>query len=510
MSKHYNYDRFTALDNSFLVYEDTDPNTPMHVASIALFDAGPLRRRDGGIDIDRIVQHIAARLHKIPRYRQRLAYIPIESRPVWVDDERFNLAYHVRHTALPKPGDIRQLKRMAARVMEQRLDRGKPLWETWIVEGIEGDRLAMISKTHHCMIDGVSGSDLLAVLLDPTPATPNEEPVKWVPRPLPSGVTLLRNEIVERVQMPARVLGRLLREPLTVVGEVSDGMAALGETIRNSMAAASDSPFNQPLGPHRRFDWTSVSFADIKRIRQRLGGAVNDVVLATVAGAVRGFLEQRTIDVSELAFKVFCPVSTRADDERGKLGNRVAGWTVPLPIAERDTEKRYATIVATTSALKKSGQARGAELVMEVVEWTGATVLALGARLASQTHPVNMVCTNVPGPPQPLYLLGARMLEVYPMVPLGMNMTLGIALFSNAGKLFWGFNADWDLIPDLHDFVAAIEGSFAELLNPATTEAQPQKTAAVEVPPPGRPQKRGSPRPPRRSRERRGTAGATA
>lgn len=500
MSTHYNYERFTALDNSFLVYEDVDPNTPMHVASIALFDAAPLRRRDGGIDIDRIMQHIAARLHRIPRYRQRLGYIPVEARPVWVDDERFNLVYHVRHTALPKPGAIRQLKRMAARVMEQRLDRGKPLWETWIVEGIEGDRIAMISKTHHCMIDGVSGSDLLSVLLDPTPQTPREEPVKWVPRPLPSGATLLRNEIIERAQVPARLLGRFLREPLAFVGEVSDSISALGETIRNSMAAASDSPFNRPLGPHRRFDWTTVTFADLKRIRQRLGGSLNDVVLATVAGAVRRFLEQRTIDVSDLTFKVFCPVSTRGDEERGKLGNRVAGWTVPLPIGERDAEKRYATIVETTTALKKSGQARGAELVMEVAEWTGTTVLALGARLASQTHPVNMVCTNVPGPPQPLYLLGARMVEVYPMVPLGMNMTLGIALFSNAGKLFWGFNADWDLIPDLHDFVAAIEESFGELLGPAAASAQPETTTPVASAatkgrrkgPPARPKRRPS------------------
>jgi len=171
---------------------------------------------------------------------------------------------------------------------------------------------------------------------------------------------------------------------------------------------------------------------------------------------------------------VFCPVSTRNTEERGKFGNRVAGWTVPLPISEEGPEKRFAQIVETTNALKKSNQARGAELFMEVAEWTGTTVLAIGARLASQTHPVNMVCTNVPGPPNPLYLLGARMTEAYPMVPLGLNMTLGIALFSNAGKLFWGFNADWDLIPDLHDFVTAIETSFAELLGPMAVEAEPE------------------------------------
>jgi len=510
MSTHYNYERLTALDNSFLVYEDTDPHTPMHVASIAIFDAKPLLRRDGGIDIERIMHQIAARLHKIPRYRQRLAFIPIEARPVWVDDERFNLQYHVRHTSLPKPGGIRQLKRMAARVMEQRLDRGKPLWETWIVEGIEGDRIALISKTHHCMIDGVSGSDLFTVLFDPTPETPHEEPVKWVPRPLPSGVTLLRNEIIERAQGPAQALRRFLREPLSFVADVSDGVRALSETIFDSMEAASDSPFNQPVGPHRRFDWTEVTFADIKRIRQRLGGSLNDVVLATVAGAVRRFLLQRTIDVTDMRFKVFCPVSTRNSEERGKFGNRVAGWTVPLPVTEPDPEKRFAKIVETTSALKKSNTARGAELFMEVAEWTGTTVLAIGARLASQTHPVNMVCTNVPGPPQTLYLLGARMLEAYPMVPLGMNMTLGIALFSNAGRLFWGFNADWDLIPDLHDFVAAIETSFAELLGPVEVEVQPEQREPAEKPKAKRRKKRADSRDGTPARARGNGSAATA
>lgn len=476
MAGHYNYTRLTALDNSFLVLEDADRHTPMHVASVALFEAGPLRRPDGGIDFERIVGHIAARLHRIPRYRQRLAYIPIEARPVWVDDERFNLLYHVRHTALPKPGAIRQLKRMAARVMEQRLDRGKPLWETWIVEGVEGDLLAMISKVHHCMIDGVSGSDLLTVLLDPTPETPDEEPVKWVPRPVPDGATLLRDELLERVQVPVRAVSRFLEDPVAFLGEVRDNLRAIRDTARGAMEPASDTPFNQPVGPHRRFDWTQVAIADIRRIRERLGGSLNDVVLATVAGAVRRFLQQRSIDVDDLRFKVFCPVSTRSEDERGKLGNRVAGWVVPLPIAERDPEKRYAEIVATTSQLKQSGQARGSELFMEVAEWTGSTVLAVGARLAARAHPVNMVVTNVPGPRHPLYLLGARMVEAYPMVPLGLNMTLGIALFSNVDRLFWGFNADWDLIPDLHDFVTAVETSFAELLGPpgvATTAPQP-------------------------------------
>jgi diacylglycerol O-acyltransferase len=460
---HYKYERLTALDSSFLVFEEANHNTPMHVASVAIFEGAPLAHPGGGIDIERISAHIASRLHRIPRYRERIAYIPIEAHPVWVDDARFNLNYHVRHTCLPKPGDERQLKRLAARVMSQHLDRGKPLWETWIVDGLQGDRVAMISKVHHCMVDGISGVDLLTVVLGTEAETTVADAPRWIPRPVPTRAELVRDELIERLAAPLNLVSRALRQPLATLAEARNGLAAISDLASSGMHLASDTPFNQPIGPHRRFDWSSMDIAAIKAIRERLGGTLNDVVLATVAGAVRRFLERRSLAVNDLEFRVFVPVSTRSAQERGTLGNRVAGWIVDLPIGEPHPVKRIAKIQQATAALKKSNQARGAEILMEMADWTPSTVLGLAMRLGTRAQPANMVVTNVPGPPTPLYLLGARMLEAYPMVPLAMNMALGIALFSNAGRLFWGFHADWDVIPDLHDFVQAIEASFAEL-----------------------------------------------
>jgi WS/DGAT/MGAT family acyltransferase len=460
---HYSYERLSALDNSFLVFEDANQNTPMHVASVAIFEREPLANAAGGIDIDRITAHIASRLHRIPRYRERLAYIPVEGHPVWVDDDCFNLHYHVRHTALPHPGGERQLKRLCARVMSQQLDRGKPLWEAWIVEGLQRDRVAMICKAHHCMIDGVSGVDLLSVLLDDKAETRPEESPPWIPRPMPSRRVLLRDEAVERLRAPSALVSRFLRQPRRVLNEVGSGLNALAETARTSFHFASDTPLNQPVGPHRRFDWTTTDMAAIQEVRRRCGGTLNDVVLAAVTGGVRDFLKRRRVPLRHMDFRVFVPVSVRTKDERGRLGNRVAGWVVDLPVAERDPAKRFAALQQRTASLKQSNQARGIEILTGVAEWTGTTLLTLATRLASQATPANMVVTNVPGPPTPLYLLGARMLEAYPMVPLAMNMGLGVALLSNAGKLFWGFNADWDVIPDLHDFVLAIKGSVAEL-----------------------------------------------
>jgi WS/DGAT/MGAT family acyltransferase len=477
---HYNYERLTALDNSFLVMESAD--TPTHVASVALFDSGPLRRRDGGIDFDRIASHLASRLHKIPRYREKLAYVPIEGHPVWVDDTRFNLNYHLRHTALPPPGDMRQLKRLCARIMSQQLDRGKPLWETWIVEGAPGGDVAMISKVHHCMVDGVSGADLLAALLSERPDVAIAEPVRWIPRPAPAPMDLLRDELVERIRAPFAFGTRFLRQPRAVMSEIRTGVEALADALGSGFHAASETPFNQPIGPHRRFDWTSTDIATIRAIRQRLGGSLNDVVLATVAGAVRRFFERRGVNPAEIDFRVFVPVSMRTQEHRGTLGNHVAAWIVDLPIAEHDPVRRLRSIAETTAQMKQSKVARGTEILTELTEWTGATVIGLAMRLAERALPFNLVVTNVPGPPQPLYLLGARMKEVYPMVPLTLNQGLGIALFSHAGRLFWGFNADWEVVPDLHDFVIAIDAAFAELAAAgcpaepvATTRRAPRK-----------------------------------
>jgi WS/DGAT/MGAT family acyltransferase len=467
------YDRLSAQDRSFLDLEG--PTTHMHVAGAFLFEKGSLATPSGGVDVDAIRDYVASRLHRIPRYRQRIAWIPIENHPVWVDDDRFNIHYHVRHTALPAPGDERQLKRFCGRVLSQQLDRGKPLWEIWVVEGLEHDRFALVTKTHHCMVDGVSGVDLLAVLLSPTPEKEHDPAPGWYPNPVPGAGELLRDAMLRRLGMPLALAGatvRALRDPAAALAGARDAFGGLGQALTSALSPAADTPLNRPIGPHRRFDWVGFDIAAVKRVKDRLGGTVNDVVLATVAGAVSRYLEQRGVPRSrqrELDFRAFCPVSVRADHERGTLGNRVSSIAA-LPIAEGDPRERLARVREITSSLKQSKQALGAEVLTSVSEWTAPTLAALAARLAFRNRLSNLVVTNVPGPQIPLYLLGARMIETYPMVPLFESQGLGIALFSYAGGLYWGFNADWDQFPDLHDFVVAIDQSFCELSEAAEAE----------------------------------------
>ena len=465
------YERLTALDRFFVDIESY--NTHMHVAAVMLFESAPLANTDGGIDVERIRSYIASRLHLIPRYRQKLAHVPVTGQPVWVDDDRLNLHYHVRHTALPKPGDLRQLKRLAARIMSQKLDRGKPLWEVWFVEGLENGSCAMISKTHHCMIDGVSGVDLMTVLLSIEPEPSVHDVPAWSPRPAPGAVRLIGDELLRRATQPldlVRAGSGVLGDPSAACERLSDAVAGLQQTLGAGFGGASPTPLNRTIGGHRRFDWLTLDLDDVKAVKRALGGTVNDVVLATVAGAVARFLEFRGISPKqqrELDFRVFCPVSVRDPAERGTLGNRISGMIASLPIGDADARARLSRVREITEQLKSSRQALGAEVLAAVSEWTLPTLLTLAARLSTRSRAYNLVVTNVPGPQLPLYLLGARMIAPFPLVPLFNNQALGIALFSYDGRLCWGFNADWDLVPDLHDFVAAVSDSFDELCRAA-------------------------------------------
>ncbi len=456
------YERLSALDNFFLVVESA--TTPMHVGSTALFEAGSLALPGGGIDGECIRQYVASRLDRIPRYRQRLARIPLEQRTVWVDDPHFDLDYHVRHTCLPKPGNDAQLKQLSALIQAQQLDLTRPLWETWVIEGLQGGRFALIFKVHHCMIDGVSGADLLSVLLSPTPERRIERPKRWRPRPTPSGAELLRDEILHRVEGPVSLAARIARQPLAVASEIGDAVGAVAETLGSTLRSASATPLNRVIGAHRRFEWAAMDLGTIKRLKDAVGGTVNDIVLTTVAGGVRTYLRRHGVSVEDLDFRAFVPVSTRSADEHGTMGNRVAGWIVNLPLGERDALKRLRHVRDTTLRLKRSNHARGAEVFTEIAEWTSPSLLGMAIRLGSQAAlPFNLVVTNVPGPPIPLYLLGSRLQAVYPMVPLFVNLGLGIALFSNAGTLFWGFNADRDVVPDLEVFVDGLHAAFEQL-----------------------------------------------
>jgi WS/DGAT/MGAT family acyltransferase len=460
----YAYDRLTALDNSFLVLEQ--PNAYMHVASTQVFDAGALRLPDGGIDARAFKRLVAASLHLIPRYRQKLQNIPFENHPVWVDDDQFNLDYHIRHTSLPRPGSEEQLKTLSARIMQQHLDRSRPLWEIWLVEGLEDNRFALISKVHHCMIDGVSGVDLMKILLSLTPDQLVPDAPAYIPRPAPSAFELWRHELLRRLSLPlqaVRDVRQMLDEAQDARRELMVRGRAIAQTLGASFRRPSETPINQPIGPHRRFDWWALPLGDVKAIRKSLGGSLNDVVLTVVAGGVRRFLQQRRVDPAAGSFRVMTPVSVRTEGERGDLGNRVSAWFLDLPIGEPDPRKQLATLSATTTELKESKRAVGAAVLTQAAEWTPSTLLSLGARNITRLLPFNLVVTNVPGPQVPMYTLGATLLEIYPHVPLMDHLGLGIALMSYDGRLFWGFNADYDLVPDLSAFVQAIRDAFEEL-----------------------------------------------
>ena len=459
------YDRLTALDTSFLDVESHGVH--MHVGSVGLLDAGPLLGSDGALDFDAILELVGAGLRRAPRFRQRLAYAPLTGDPVWVDDEHFNLVYHVRHTALPLPGDERRLKRLVGRLMSQKLDRAKPLWELWFVEGLEMDRLAVISKVHHCLIDGISGVDLLAAFMGRDPEYRVEAgEQRWIPRPAPGPLRLLADQARRRASVPWRAagaLGRALGEPRKTLENVSRAASGFTEVMGRAARSASPTPFNVPIGPHRRFDWTHFDLDVVREVRTKLGGTVNDVVLACVAGASRRFLGHRGVSLDDIDFRAFVPVSTRREEERGKLGNRVSMLVASLPVDEPDPRKRLEAVIEETRKIKRSGQVEGSEALEELSDWTSTALLTGITRLAGSRRASNLVVTNVPGPQFPVFLNGARLLESYPLVPLYENNALGIALFGYDGRIFWGFNADWDALPDLHDFVTAIDHEFETL-----------------------------------------------
>ena len=467
------YERLSALDATFLEVEDH--NAHMHVGGVSLFDAQPLARPDGGLDIDRIWRLVAVAVQRFPRYRQRLAIIPVFGHPAWVDDAKFNLNYHVRHVSLPKPGEERQLKRLTGRIMSQQLDRGKPLWELWVVEGVEGNRVALITKAHHCMIDGVGSVELTGAFMRATPDLRRAlgEPPRWIPRPVPSPLGLLLGELQRRAAEPLAVLGaarRALSDPRASVHALREAVLGVGEAISAGMRPASPTPLNGEIGPHRRFDWLETDLQVVKEIKARLGGTVNDVVLAVVSGALGRFLQGRGEPVADLDFRAMIPVNVRTERDRESLGNRISMMVARLPLEERDPRRRLQRVIELTGTLKRSKQALGVQTLEEISDWTLTTLFAGFARLSALSRPYNVVVTNVPGPQFPTYLLGAETRAVYPLVPLNRNQALGIALFSYNGMLFWGFNADWDAVPDLHDLVDATRKEF-ELLRDAATPA---------------------------------------
>ncbi len=456
-------DRLTGLDSSFLHLERD--GTHMHVASTTLFE-GPappyLEFRD----------HIESRLNLVPRFRQKLRFVPFgQGRPVWVDDPHLNLAYHVRHTSLPEPGSEQQLRVLAARIFSQQLDRSKPLWELWLVEGLKGGRFAIIGKTHHCMVDGVSGVDITTVLFDhdKEPADPPRPPERWIPEPEPSGAQLLSEALVHRAIHPREItrgLRRVLRGPRRAVRKATESVAAAGSFAWTGIAAPR-SPFNFEVGPHRRFAWVRASLADMKHVKNELGGTVNDVILAAVAGALGRYMRARGHATVGLELRAMVPVSVRSAEEHGALGNRVTTMMAPLPVWCEDPVRRMQLIRQSMGDLKQSKQALGATLLTQLADFAPPTVAGQAARLQARQRFFNLVVTNIPGPQFPLYLMGRRMARVFPMVPLAKNQGVCIGVMSYDGQVNFGLIGDYDGMPDLQDLAKDLEASIGELIEAA-------------------------------------------
>jgi diacylglycerol O-acyltransferase / wax synthase len=467
-------DRLTGLDASFLHLEDGAAH--MHVAGVMIFEGSPP-------PYDDMLEAIERRLGLVPRYRQRLAFVPLgQGRPKWVDDPHLNLRYHVRSTALPAPGSEQQLRDLAGRVFAQQLDRDKPLWEIWLVEGLEGDRFAVLSKTHHALVDGVSGVDIMSVLFDtsPEPAAPTDTGERWLPRPLPSPVQLLGEALMERATIPgelARSVRSVFRGPRRVAEGLRDAAVGVGAMAWAGLNPAPATPYNKPIGPHRRYTWVRANLADLKAIKNELGGTVNDVVLATVSGALGKHLRRRGHNTDGLELKAMVPVSVRADVERGALGNRVAAMMAPLPVWCQDPVARLDIVREELKGLKSGGQAVGAQVLTELSGFAPSTVMGQASRVMARQRFFNVVVTNVPGPQIPLYLSGRRMIDPFPMVPLAKNQGLGIALLSYAGRINFGLVGDYDVMWDLDDFANDVHESLAELAAEAgvelTVEANP-------------------------------------
>ena len=477
--KHSNYERLSAQDNSFLLFET--PKLHMHVSSTLIFEADALTNDEGGIDFQRIKRATEGYLHRIPRYRQKLHFIPIENHAVWVDDKNFSLDYHVRHTALPKPGSETQLKRLSARIMAQPLDRNRPLWETWVIEGLEENRFALITKIHHCMIDGSSGVDLAQIMMTTEPDRNLPEAPAYIPRPRPNRSELLQDELWRRASLPLRAVNGLrafAKETDDLLSDVSSRAKILWETIGAGLTP-SETPMNGPPSHHRKFDWLEIELADIKALRRSLNCSVNDIVLTVVTNAVREFMQRRGVDPAEILFKISAPVSVRKEEEQGKLGNRVSSWIIELPISEPDPVQQLHKIRAVTERLKKTNQALGISMIMKVAEWTPASLLSLGSQATS--GPINSIVTNVPGPQFPLYLQGAKLLSIFPQVPLLGEMGVGIALMSYNGRIGWGFNANPDVIPDLDVFIDLIKQSLQKLADICATDFSSERKSEAHT-----------------------------
>jgi diacylglycerol O-acyltransferase / wax synthase len=453
-------DRMSPLDASFLHIEDGVSH--MHIGSVAIVD-GPPPRYEAFRDM------VVGKLPLVPRYRQKVRFVPfLIGRPLWVDDPHFNAGYHLRHTALPPPGGPEQLRNLVGRLMAQQLDRGKPLWEMWMVEGLDDNHWAVVSKVHHCMVDGVSGTDLLAVVLDTQPEPGAPAPDTWRPQPEPSDVRLLAQAVGDLIVNPyeqyraLRATTRGWRHAAATAADLLRGAASVAGAVRPTVP----STLNGPIGPHRCWDWARTTLADVRMVRQGLGGTVNDVVLTVLTSGFRDLLLSRGESVDDRVVRTLVPVSVRTQSEHGTYNNRVSGMIAELPVGIADPIERLASIRAQMDGLKESKQAVAGEVLTNLSGFAPSMLLALGARvvLAIPQRNVNTVTTNVPGPQVPLYAAGRQLLEAFPFVPIGGHIRVGVAIFSYNGMLNYGVTGDYDTAPDIGVLCRGVEDGMTELL----------------------------------------------
>ncbi len=463
-------ERLSPLDTSFLHVEDDVSH--MHLGLIGLFEGPPPPH-------DELLAGLAPKLHSAPRYHQRVRFVPLAAgRPVWHDDPHFALGYHVRRTALPSPGGHAELRALVGRIMSQQLDRARPLWELWVVEGLTGGRWALIAKLHHAMVDGISGSSLIAVLLDEQRDPPPLEPVTWSPQPEPSAVSLVSAALADRARRPwadLRGVVGALGAPGHLASQAADtarGLAAFSGLVRAPVPSA----LNGPLGPHRSWGWARADLGDVRAIRRAHddGLSVNDVVLAVVTGGLRTVLTGAGEPVDRTV-RTLVPVSVRMGDASGIPDNRVSAMFAELPLGIDDPVARLRSVHAQMQRLKASHEADAGQVLTSMGVFAPELALSLGVRIATRMpqRSVNTVTTNVPGPQQPLYLAGRRMLDAYPYVPLGGHVRMGVAIYSYDGALGFGVTGDADGSLDVLVLCRGIEAAMEELL--ATTRAAPAR-----------------------------------
>jgi len=454
-------DRLTAVDASFLHQERGSSH--MHVGAVTVFDGPPP-------PFEQVQDSIRERLHLVPRYRQKLEFPRMESgRPLWVDDPTFTLEYHVRHAALPRPGNADQLLELTARIFSQRLDRFKPLWEMWVIEGLEEDRFALVSKTHHALIDGVSGMDLAAVLLDLSPEVRTvEHPDRaWQAQPRPGTALVLATGALGAARSLLSSATRAttaLASPSVVVHEARSLVGGVGELVWAGMNPAPPTPLNVPIGPHRRYVVVHEQLADFKLVKDAFGGTVNDVVLAVVSGGLRTWLQSRSVRTEGLELRALVPVSTRAAHEHGEINNRITAMRGPLPVYIDDPVERLRAVRAAMDGIKESKQAVGAEILAGVQGFAPPTLLAQASRLNFSTRLFNLIVTNIPGPQLPLYLLGRKLRDLQPVAFLPEEHALAVAIMSYDGAVTFGLLADYDALADVDVIAHDISASLAELV----------------------------------------------